>query len=71
MYLDETILQSRTTLTLIEYIEELIGFTTTTYSYGMNEKQLAHFDPKYRKLMDEFYEIKSKANKASKKRSFE
>ena len=64
MYLDETILQSRTTLSLVEYIEELWKFLDNC-DIEMNGGEL-----KYNRLSQKYHIIKDRANKASKKRSF-
>tara|TARA_R110000824_G_C14825742_1_gene637276 strand:+ start:348 stop:539 length:192 start_codon:yes stop_codon:yes gene_type:complete len=62
MYLDESILQSRTTLSLVEFIDELMEWV------GNNE--IENKGLKYRELHKKYIEVKEKANKASKKRSF-
>ena len=56
MYLDESILQSRTTLSLVEFIDELYSCIS--------------FEDLPAELRDKYLEVKKKANKASKKRSF-
>jgi hypothetical protein len=60
MYLDETILQSRTTQTLVEFIDELFEWLADD---RMEQK-------KYEELHYKYHQIKEKATKASKKRSF-
>ena len=65
MYLDETILQSRTTQTLVEFIDEmweLIDEGTLELEY-MNPEDFMRIEKKY-------LEVKKKATKANKKRSF-
>ena len=62
MYLDETILQSRTTLSLVEFIDELREFILCE---SIDENM-----DKFRELDEKYLEIKEKAIKANKKRSF-
>ena len=65
MYLDESILQSRTTLTLVEFVDELwelIDEGTLELEY-MNPEDFMRIKKKY-------HQIKEQANKANKKRSF-
>ena len=61
MYLDETILQSRTTLSLVEFIDEL---------WENIEPRAYANEGEFLKLERKYLEVKEKANKASKKRSF-
>ena len=61
MYLDETILQSRTTQTLVEYIDELWKY--------LNEEEHFDFDT-YSCMQDRYINIKQQAEKAKNKRSF-
>ena len=62
MYLDETILQSTTTLTLVKFIDEL---------WERIEEPDAYLHGKdYEKLEKKYNIIKDRATKASKKRSF-
>lgn len=58
MYLDETILQSRTTLTLVEYIKRLYKHITP------NDLATAH------DLKKDYIEITERAERATQKRSF-
>ena len=58
MYLDETILQSRTTLTLVEFIDELWEVIEEE-DIGINMG-----------IIRKYHDIKGKADKASRKRSF-
>jgi len=58
MYLDETILQSKTTLTLVEYIKRLYKHITP------NDIKTAH------DLEKDYIEIMEHAEKATQKRSF-
>ena len=66
-YLDETILQSRTTLTLVEFIKKLWKhadkqiITKSTIDHDARHKHL--------KLEEEYYVIIEKADKAKNKRS--
>jgi len=62
MYLDETILQSRTTLSLVEFIDEFMKFVEDNH-FNQHKEEWKEIERKY-------FEIKKKANKASKKRSF-
>ena len=63
MYLDETILQSTTTLTLVEFIDEL-------WEVIEEDSYPWHHNKEYDKLEKKYHIIKDRANKASKKRSF-
>ena len=63
MYLDETILQSRTTLTLVEYIDELWKFLDVC------DMEMS-MSIEYQRLSKKYHDIKGKADKASRKRSF-
>ena len=66
MYLNETILQSTTTLTLVKYIDSLWEFLELCDPHMTSIK---HLD-QYEKLERKYHIIKDRANKASKKRSF-
>lgn len=59
MYLDETILQSRTTLTLVEYIDELYKYLDR---YNMSNSTWTELERKY-------HDIKGQSEKALAKRS--
>ncbi|QDP53413.1 MAG: hypothetical protein GOVbin4296_23 [Prokaryotic dsDNA virus sp.] len=59
MYLDETILQSRTTATLVEYIDELWEFLEVM-DCQMKMKDLDTFMD----IQKKYHEIKKQSNKA-------
>ena len=63
MYLNETILQSKTTLSLVEYIDELWKFLDEC-----DVEMSMSLD--YTKLSQKYDEIKYKAERAKKKRNF-
>ena len=63
MYLDETILQSRTTLSLVRYIDELWEFV----EFEVNDRDIE----KFRYLSKKYDEIKTRSIKAKNKRSFD
>jgi len=63
MYLDETILQSTTTLTLVKFIDEL-------WECIEEDSNPWHHNKEYDKLEKKYNIIKDRATKASKKRSF-
>ena len=58
MYLDETILQSKTTLELVDYIKRLYKLVTP------------HDLAQAKDIQKDYYEITARAEKAAKKRSF-
>ena len=62
MYLNETILQSRTTLTLVEFIDKLMSIIKLA---DVTEDKDVVFS-----IMKDYEEIKRQTNKAVKKRSF-
>lgn len=64
MYLDETILQSKTTLSLVEFIDELwevIDEGTLESEYLDSEY--------YMKIKNKYHDIKGQSEKAKRKRS--
>ena len=63
MQLDETVLQSRTTLALVEFIDEL-------YELLEDENVIAHSPIKWNRVEKKYNEIKIKSEKAKNKRSF-
>ena len=63
MYLDETVLQSRTTLTLVEFIDEL-------YELLEDENVTAHSPIKWNRVERKYHQIKGLSEKAKNKRSF-
>jgi len=65
MYLDETILQSRTTLTLVEYIDEM----WILINHGIIEFEVIDAED-FMRIERKYHDIKGKANRANRKRSF-
>ena len=63
MYLDETILQSRTTLTLVDFIDEL-------YELLEEENVIVHSPLKWSRVEKKYHEIKGQSEKARHKRTF-
>ena len=61
MYLDETIMQSRTTLTLVDFIDEL-------YELLEEENVIVHNPLKWNEVKNKYHEIKGQATKAEAKR---
>lgn len=55
MYLDTTILQSRTTGTLIEYIDELFEIANDYNNYPMNDPQTSDYmENKYQEIKKQY-----------------
>ena len=69
MHLDETVLQSRTTLTLVEFIEELWKYMHTDW-YDDEDIDELEQEFEMNKLTKKYEEITAKADKAKSKRSF-
>ena len=55
MYLDETILQSRTTLTLVDFIDEL-------YELLEEENVIVHSPLKWSRIEKKYHEIKGQSD---------
>ena len=69
MHLDETVLQSRTTLTLVEFIEELWKYMHTDW-YDDEDIDELEQEFEMNRLLKKYEEITAKADKAKSKRSF-
>ena len=69
MHLDETVLQSRTTLTLVEFIEELWKYMHTD-RYDDEDIDELEQEFEMNKLTKKYEEITAKADKAKSKRRF-
>ena len=73
MYLDESILQSRTTQTLVEFIDEMWEFLeiiAPIIEGGKRRGVPSYHVDQYEDIQRKYLEVKERATKASKKRSF-